>query len=637
MARRRRKRAAAMMMRALLAKELRALRPLAYCIAGMLALTLLYVLATEMPDAQPLNPQKWLGEDRTGAFVILALFGLMIGAGLLIHESEQGTLRFLDGLPLSRTRLFIAKVLAAFAVIALVPTLGLSVDSLLGWLSRSSLDGPFPAKFVFAEFGLELLAGAYLVAVALVLSFLRRWFALAVGLLFMGFILARHGGPHWLAWFDPHALLGVGLDGARVLVPWRHVAAQAGATLVLLGVAWAGFLHLGDRVQFASDRLGRWRALRVFGTMLRFLAPVVWIVAIVKIVDSPAKPDASAATPLGETAFARQETTHYEFLFRSVQREPAAALIAEADSVFDSVSDFIGADPLPTRAVVDLASPVMPHAAGQTNWTKIRMPIFPEQKLDEQRLILGHETAHVFVEQLSGGKLSRPFRYIRFFHEGLATHVEQQLFVEEAVRAQNRRSVAAAWARGRVSFELLRDDSELRKTRDSNLAYPLGEVFARVLMDSQGRDSAAKLLRAFTRKNAPVGLAGTALWRDTMQAAGLSLDRVIADYEAACAQIAEEEKAFVEKMPRVTATVAVEGDEIVIRPKFEGTAPGEMICLIDPEDPLKMEMPDVKRRADGAFALPRTRVSKPTLRYLLGWHTPETRLPVFEPWAEAAL
>lgn len=112
---------------------------------------------------------------------------------------------------------------------------------------------------------------------------------------------------------------------------------------------------------------------------------------------------------------------------------------------------------------------------------------------------------------------------------------------------------------------------------------------------------------------------------------------MIADYESACAKIAEEEKAFVEKVPRITATVAVEGNEIVIRPKFEGDAPGEMICMIDAEDPLKMETPDVPRRADGTFALSRARVLKPTLRYLLGWHLQETRLPVFEPWAEAAL
>jgi hypothetical protein len=638
MACRRRRRAADFaMMRALLAKELRALRPLACCIAGLFALTLLYLFATELPDAQPLNPQKWLNHDRAGAFFMLTLFGLMIGAGSLIHESEQGTLRFLDGLPLSRSRLFAAKVLAAFAVIALVPILGLSADSALGLISRSSIDPAFPWAFLFAQLGLEMLVGAYVVAIALVLSFLRKWFALAAGLLLFGGVIARTSGVHWVALLDPYQMLGVGLDGSRVLVPWRHVAAHAGATLVLLAGAWVGFLHLGDRAQFAGEWLGRWRVLRLLGTTVRFLAPVIWIASIVKLVDKPPPPAASSGTPLGETVFAQQDTTYYEFLFRSVQREQAAPLIAQADAIFGEVWHAIGAPPPPSRIVVDLASPVMPHIAGMTNWTKIRLPIALSPDLADQRLILGHETTHVFIEQLSDGRLSGHFRYIRFLHEGLATHVEQQLFAEPSQRMENRRSVAAAWTRGTVPFELLSDDGELRRKRDPNLAYPLGEVFARVLIDAHGREAPAKLLRAFGRKNAPTGLAGTALWRDTMQAAGLSLDRAVAGYESACATIAEEEKAFVEKLPRVTATVAVESGEIVIRPKFDGAEPGELICMIDVEDPLKMDMPDVPRRADGTFALPRQRVSKPTLRYLLGWRTPETRLPVFEPWAETAL
>ena len=627
------------MMRALLAKELRALRPFAFCIAGMLALMIIFTCATEFPDMQPLDPAKWMTEGRAGTCGILLLFGLMTGAGLLINESEQGTLRFLDGLPVSRTQLFAAKVIAAFATIALVPVLDFIVSVSLGLLSRTSLDGPFPWRWIFTVLALEVVAGAAIVSLALVVSFLRAWFALVVGLIFWGYLWARGSGVNRIALLDPHELLGVGLDGTRVLVPWSHVAAHLAAIVVFLGIAWTGFQSLGDRAQFACDRLGRRRVLRVLGAGLRWLAPVVWIAAMVRLAGNSAEDDETknAATPVGEAAFARQETTHYEFLFRSVQREQAAPLLAAADAVFDAVSGFLGAAPPPSHIVVDLASPVMPHIAGQTNWTKIRLPIFPDQNSDEQRLILGHETTHVFIEQLSDGKLTGYFRYVRFLHEGLATHIEQQLFADETQHAQNRRSVAAAWARGLVPFELLCDDEELRRKRDPNLAYPLGEVFARALIEGQGREAPAKLLRAFCRKKAPVGLAGSTLWRDTMQAAGLSLDRVIAGYESACATIMEEEKEFAEKLPRVTATVAIEGDEIVIRPKFDGTAPGELICMIDAEDPLKMDTPDVPRRADGTFALPRQRVLQPTLRYLLGWRTPETRLPVFEPWAEAAL
>ena len=626
------------MMRALLAKELRALRPLVWCIVGMHLLGTVFLFAMELPDEQKFDFVSWMAEDRFGWVMVIALFALMIGAGLLIQESEQGTLRFLDGLPVSRTRLFFAKVLAALAVLALIPILGVPEEALFDWLSRTSVDAPYPWAFAWTLGWLAIVVAGLLLALALAFSFVRHWFALVLGVLFWGFLWLRQHGGSRVAFFDPSELLAFGMDGGRALVPWGHVAAHLGATVVLLGIAWFGFLHLGDRAQYAAERLGKSRILRGLGTGLRWLAPVVWVVALVRSFGSFASDEVDfAVTPVGEKAFARRETARYEFLFRSAQEKDAAPLLAAADAVHDAVAAFFAAPPSPARVVVDLASPVMPHAAGQTNWTKIRMPLTPDQDLDEQKLILGHETAHVFIEQLSDGRLTQHFAAIRCLHEGLATHVEQQLFADEKERGENRRSVAAAWARGRVPFELLCDNEKLSRERDPNLAYPLGEVFARVLLETHGKGAAARLLRAFARRQAPAGLSGTALWRDTMQAAGLDFDRVVAAYEGTCAKIAEEERDFVARCPRLTATVSIEGAEIVVRPKFEGVAPGEAICRAEIEGPLMKENPALTRRADGSFTLDRKRATRPTLRYLLGWRTPETQLPVFEPWAEAAL
>jgi hypothetical protein len=626
------------MMRVLFFKELRALRPLAWCIVGMHLLGTIFLLATEMPDEQKFVFADWMAEDRHGWLMVLALFALMIGAGLLLHESEQGTLRFLDGLPVSRTRLFLAKVLAGLAVLALVPLLGVPEEIIFDQLSRTSIDEPYPWGFPGALAGLAMVAGAFLLALALALSFVRRWFALAAGLLFWGYLWLRQHGGSRVGLFDPGELLAVGLVDGRVLVPWGHVAAHLVATAVLLAVAWFGFLQLGDRAQFAGERLGRSRVLRGLGVGLRWLAPVVWLGAMVHIFSGLASDAVDfATTPGGERAFGRRETARYEFLYRSAQEKQAEPLMEIADETHDQVAGFFEAAPPPARIVVDLASPVVPHAAGQTNWTKIRMPLAAEQTLDEQRLILGHETAHVFIEQLSGGRLASVYSAIRFLHEGLATHVEQQLFAEEEDRAQNRRSVAAAWARGRVPFELLCDNERLSRERDPNLAYPLGEVFARALVETHGRAAAAELLHAFARPKAAVGKDGMALWRDTMQAARLDFDRVVAAYESACARLAEEERDFVARCPRLAASVAVEGAEIVVRPKFDGAAPGELVCLVEIDGPLMDELSALSQREDGSFTIERRRVTKSTLRYLLGWRTKETRLPIFEPWSEGVV
>ena len=75
----------------------------------------------------------------------------------------------------------------------------------------------------------------------------------------------------------------------------------------------------------------------------------------------------------------------------------------------------------------------------------------------------------------------------------------------------------------------------------------------------------------------------------------------------------------------------------MIRPKFTGSSPGELLCVIEVENPLMNETRFLPRRDDGSFTLPQRDWRKTTLRYQLGWRPPETRLPVFEPWAETAL
>jgi hypothetical protein len=304
-----------------------------------------------------------------------------------------------------------------------------------------------------------------------------------------------------------------------------------------------------------------------------------------------------------------------------------------ADSIYEQVAGFLGPSPLPGRVVVDLASPVMSHAAAQTNWTKIRMPIHEGTPLEEERLVLGHETTHVFIEQLSDGRLSRHFNEIRFLHEGLATYVELRLFGSDQDRALNHREIAGAWSRGKVTLEHLMDNDALSKKREPNLAYPLGSVFAQALVESHGTDAPAKLLRAFGRKGAPIGLQGQALWRDTMQAAGLNLDRVAAAYDFICDTAMKDEKDFVATLPRVTAKVRVESGDIIVHPVFEGEAPGKVVCYTEVDSPLGPQLISLRRRSDDSFGWPRQHQTSPVFRYLLGWSTSGTRLPVFEPWA----
>jgi hypothetical protein len=99
----------------------------------------------------------------------------------------------------------------------------------------------------------------------------------------------------------------------------------------------------------------------------------------------------------------------------------------------------------------------------------------------------------------------------------------------------------------------------------------------------------------------------------------------------------QEEKDFVATLPRLSAKVRVENGEIIVQPTFEGEAPGQVVCFTEDDNPLAPQFVALRRRLDGSFAWPRKSQTSPVFRYLLGWRTSGTRLPVFEPWASRVL
>ena len=108
------------MMRALLYKELRTLLPFVGLLMGIWLLHLGFTFASELPDQFTFVPERWLADRRSGTLQMLLLYGLLIGAGLLVNEHQQGTMSFLDGLPVSRNRVYVAKVVAGFLVLGAI-------------------------------------------------------------------------------------------------------------------------------------------------------------------------------------------------------------------------------------------------------------------------------------------------------------------------------------------------------------------------------------------------------------------------------------------------------------------------------------------------------------------------------------
>ncbi len=537
------------MMAALLWKELRGLKAFIALIAGVELIGFIYNLATEIPDAKALDLDKL---TVGGPIIVLLFFSLLLGSGLLLREVSDGTLHFLDGLPVSRSRIFFAKLAAGFLVLCMVPVLDLFPDAFFGFLSRTSVDPPYPWPFLARFLLLSAFAALSLLCTVSALAMLGRWFALVAGLTFLAVLSLLIRGVDWVEYLKPTALVPK-QAGAQILIPWRHVAAQGGVALVALAIAWLRFQNIGARSRDAMDSAGP--LMRFVLVLSRIAVPVVWIAVIVLMIRFSGPEPEESANPGGETAFVSDKTSHYEFLYRGSQRKEIKPLLAYADWTFTMVADFFGVPARSERIVADLDSPIPSHTAGVTNWTKIRVRVSPGETEPAFRRVLGHETAHVIMQEIGGQPFVHEGNSTRFFNEGMATAVESRHF-DPDLGASLHRFGAAAVSRGPVPFSSLCDDDELGKTRDPAIAYPLGCAFSEALIRVCGDHAPARVLEEFKRARFNGSAKGETLWREIFQGCGYSLDAVTAAYDAELSRWQTEHADFIARLPAISSSVS---------------------------------------------------------------------------------
>jgi hypothetical protein len=615
-------------------KELHGLKPAAFLIVGITLLGFAYTFATEFPDSDPFELKP---DEVAGHFISTVFFAFVIGAALLTRESDDGTLAFLDALPVSRALVFWTKCAAGWLVLSSAQLLDLTVIIICGLLSQSSISPPFPWGYAGAFVALSLVAGAYGLSVAVALSFFRRWFLFALGFLVLGFLWALSKDHAWVESINPVALAPHS-DAGKTHVPWGVLRIQAGVSAAALAVAWVGFQFLGPRARDVIDRsgwVGRW-----IGSLGRLGTPLVWVAVVVCLtqLDGSTPPDTSGLA--GETVFANERTERYHLLFRESQRSLVKPLLDTIDEVYDDVVDFFGSPGSPDRVVVDFASPVGAHMAGMAAWSKIRLPLHADLPEERVRRILGHETAHVLMHRLGGPLFYKNHNATRFFNEGMATVVENELFADEEEERAEGQLAAAVWSRGPVPFATLCDDFDLTKQRDPAIVYPLGAVFGQALIEIHGSEAPGKVLAQFQHPRSSSRSEGGALWRDVLQACGYNLDRVVAEYEARLARLQKDEAAFLATLPRLTATIERTDAEIILRPQFQPATkrhPGALVLVTMPKSGFVPEPTHHYAGEDGIFRIRRTEVAGVTLQYMLGWRVQGLSLPVFEPWTTAVL
>lgn len=639
--------------RSLLRKEFRSLLPFLCLGVLLLGLDLAYRLLTEFPDQSPLSSLV-SEEERQGSQIMLFVLALALASGLLVREQDEGTLGFLDALPVSRARVFWSKFLLALGTLWVLPAVDFLLDLSFFALSRTSLETHCPWQVLMTGTLLEGAACFIWLALGLALSFLRRFSLLVLSLLFLGCLLLQEAQVPFAPLLNPFSLGTPVYQGQHWLWPTAKLTVQLGLACACLAVAFGSFLMLGDPAQRLAARLRRGRTGSLLLGLGMVISVAIWVGLFLKWA-SQIKDDRTEVH-YAPWSTARATTARFQFIFPGDRLGLVVSLMERADAAEARVRQFLGAEPL-AQIVADLASENQRHE-GQAYWKRIALSLRREGgDLENLVAVLGHETAHVYIDQLSQWRMSAEFNSTRFFHEGLASYLEHRLFRPPAALPAQRRVAAVMRARDEVKIEELVNDEWFTRKRDPDLVYPLGEVFVAALVRRYGDAAPGRVLKAMGRTNAPTTLKGYALWQDTFQAAQFNFNEVVDAFFAELDRAVGEHRAFIATLPRLRGVVqptpstksgraakaprnpfggtGSASGQVSVRAVFAGQAPGRVVCRFRPRADTPARLFEDGVSSDGTlFRVEGSAYTERSFWYQLGWSVPGASQPIYEAWAE---
>ncbi len=588
---------------------------------------------TKFPDQYPLAK---LLEESTGEHVMMFTVAFALAASLLVREGDEGTLAFLDGLPLSRTRVFLTKAGLALGVLWLFPLSDLLLKMTLCSWSRTSLEPKLWWQPLVTGTVLDFISCFVFLSFSLALSFLRRFSLLVLGILICGWLLLRELQVPFVTLLNIFDLSEPAFQGRQWLIPKSKLAVQLGFGAVCFGIGFGSFQMMGDAAQRFGERVKRRPGAIVISGAGMVLAVILWIGLIIywgEHSDNATERKVSYQ----EWRTSRAHTARYEFLYQENQGTLVNQLLDRADSVESRVRHFLHAQQMPS-IMADLTGS-SPTTLGLAHWKRVQIELAKiTGGVDELEAVLGHETTHVYISRESQSRIEDDFNSTRFFHEGLATYIEFHLFRPNDQLDRLLRVAATMHARHEVDFDELFDSETLASKRDTDLVYPLGEVFVSALIKRYGEKSVGQVIRAFARPDAPKGLKGIELWRDILHACGGNLSEVADSFFAELEQAVTEQRQFVDSLPRLRAAVQQKNNDVVVRASHKGRAAGTIVCRFRPrvDTPERLYLYPIAREQD-IFRLSRSYLPEQSFWYQLGWREPNASQTIYEPWVETTL
>lgn len=562
------------MKRALFNKEMRSLRPFLFVIVVLLLLDVVDAFLSPLHE-RSLAARLGDVSDQLAFFQIV--LGFALGSNLLVREIDDGTLNFLDGLPMTRSAIFAAKIKAAMAVLLIYPAGLLLLNAALHPAMRESLDGALHPLLLLTFFALSVLVTLVGLTAGLLLGFLRFLSWLVLVLCVVGVKLLEDSSPVLAAALDTGDLLTLQFTGTHWQLPFVTMWTQIGLTLFFGAMAYILFRSAGSVVAQLQRFQARRRVLLVPVVALMLIASFAGLLMLTarkqeKSGDKHSKRvDAVEFLPI---AAGNTTTRHYTFSYPALGGERIKPLIARADETFTRVAALLQVDggaPID----VDLSGTTDNHE-GTAYLDRIRMNARGAKAVPT----LAHETAHVFALRLAGGEQARQLGGMTVFHEGLAEWVEDKFKDGERARQRNELVAAIVSARRLVTPRQLTDHATFSALVDENLKYPLGAILIERFVARYGETAPRKLLLTLARDDFPRDLDGYALWQTAFQLAGFDLDLVLDDYARHLKQLEPEYATQIAALPRARGSLVDQGRGRAVALRMDQALPAGTFLLV---------------------------------------------------------
>jgi ABC-type transport system involved in cytochrome c biogenesis permease component len=507
-------------MTGLIAKELRQLKPIAYLWLAIILFGYVIQFFTERVDEETFG--SWCegycdyNSNMTVAVVTIIL-ALVTAYSLFPREHDDATIDFLRALPVSRVSIFIAKVLAAWLLLATLNVLSYSFDVFLLATNPESIGGTFYRQVWFTLLWRDCLFAFIILSHGVLLSWFRTLGLILYFLYLLILVLAETYLGTSGDW-SVFTLLTNEYSGSDLKVNSHALTIHSVVAIFVLFLSY----RLWNRTESggAEHKKGSrsFRFVQIVSAIIGFLMLSGLLVFQIQVGTGTAPDQALKVVA----------TDHYRFVYDTSKSEVVDYIVKHAEADLSELADLMGVENLP-RIRVDLTAQ-SEHAIGLAKWKKIQIDLDGFENDVSQRRVLVHEATHVLQGVESDRAMADNYNAVKFFIEGMAQFTSFEVVPETGRRQSNWELASVAWKRQNIEFNDLIDAASFSQEFDAELHYSLGDLWVGALVKTCGESSLGSFIRATGRDRAPKGLVAGAFWRDTMQVIGCDLDTVNAQW-----------------------------------------------------------------------------------------------------------